>query len=183
MSNVLPRVQKHVDEKGLFLCVEYVTSIPEFIDTDPDKLWDVLGTILNSAIHLTESGRIIVFVNLRDEDGESRIEIRVMDTGKGLSVEERKSALEPFATARVTGRSRHGDGALGLTVSKQFAKLMDGDISVHGAPGKGSIFNLNLPPTGRRFGSRRLLRPGRPGRTGAPRRGRPGDNRPRAGGR
>jgi signal transduction histidine kinase len=75
---------------------------------------------------------------------ESGIEIRVLDTGEGMTEEVRHKLFHPFFTTKPRGK---GTG-LGLSVSRSIIAQHKGDISVQSEPGKGAAFHIRLPVAG-----------------------------------
>jgi PAS domain S-box-containing protein len=120
---------------------------------DLDRVRQILVNLLSNAVKFTEpGGRVTVSCDVSTSpDSEALFGdgpwlcIMVEDTGIGMSAEQIADVFEPFVQAE-TGRTRTRSGTgLGLTISRRLARLMDGDITVASAPGKGSCFKLWLP--------------------------------------
>lgn len=127
-------------EKGLGLHLELSDRLPR-IDTDPDKLRQILVNLLGNAVKFTENGEIRLAVSSRD----GAVEFQVHDTGIGIAAEHQKRIFEPFTRVeRVTTRRTGGTG-LGLSVVQRLAKLLGGEVRVESTPGRGSTFVLRLP--------------------------------------
>ena len=118
---------------------------PIVAKTDPGKLRQILLNLLSNAIKFTERGAITV--RITDTGREVLFEIR--DTGVGIAPEQLERIFEPFRQADSTGPRRHGGTGLGLTVSRELARLLGGDISVVSTPERGSAFTLRIPATER----------------------------------
>lgn len=100
----------------------------------------IMANLLGNAIKYTVRGRIEVRLELRDD----QVAIEVADTGPGLSDEEMEQAFEPFRRVERTGAGVNGAG-LGLSLSRQLARLMGGALDARSAVGVGSCFTLCLP--------------------------------------
>jgi signal transduction histidine kinase len=109
---------------------------------DRDKVVQILLNLLSNAIKFTpEGGRIELRAAL--EHGEVRIEVR--DTGIGIPTEKLEAIFEPFVQVRVdSAHSRDGAG-LGLSISRNLARGMGGDLQVESVEQQGSTFTLSLP--------------------------------------
>jgi CheY-like chemotaxis protein/anti-sigma regulatory factor (Ser/Thr protein kinase) len=108
---------------------------------DQVRVRQVLSNLVGNAIKYTARGRVEVRV-LRV--GEHRLRFEVADTGPGLSTEELERAFEPFARIDRVGLGVSGAG-LGLSLSRELARLMDGEVAAESAVGVGSRFWLELP--------------------------------------
>ena len=115
---------------------------------DPDKLTQLLHNLLSNAVRFTpEGGRLRVGCEdaAPGEDGRPRLAIRIEDSGIGIPRERLGAIFEPFVQVR-RGLSDPSEGAgLGLAISRDLARGMDGDISVESTLGQGSTFTLTLP--------------------------------------
>lgn len=100
----------------------------------------IIANLLGNAVKYTVRGRIEVRLEVR----EGVIAIEVADTGPGLSGEEMEQAFEPFRRIERTGAGVNGAG-LGLSLSRQLARLMGGALEARSAVGVGSCFTLTLP--------------------------------------
>jgi CheY-like chemotaxis protein/anti-sigma regulatory factor (Ser/Thr protein kinase) len=100
----------------------------------------IIANLLGNAVKYTVRGRIEVRLELR----EGQVAIEVADTGPGLSLEEMEQAFEPFRRVERTGAGVNGAG-LGLSLSRQLARLMGGVLEARSAVGVGSCFTLTLP--------------------------------------
>jgi signal transduction histidine kinase/CheY-like chemotaxis protein len=107
---------------------------------DPLRTRQIIANIVGNAVKYTVRGRIEVRVERR----EDQIAIEVADTGPGLSREEMGQAFQAFQRVERTGAGVNGAG-LGLSLSRQLAKLMGGTLEATSAVGVGSCFTLTLP--------------------------------------
>lgn len=107
---------------------------------DPLRTRQIIANIVGNAVKYTVRGRIEVRVERRD----NLIAIEVADTGPGLSREEMEQAFQAFQRVERTGAGVNGAG-LGLSLSRQLARLMGGALEATSAVGVGSCFTLTLP--------------------------------------
>jgi signal transduction histidine kinase len=103
----------------------------------------VLTNLLGNAFKFTETGTVVLRVA---GDGE-RVRMEVSDTGPGIASEHHERIFEPFYQVDPSTTRREGGTGLGLALSREFARLLGGDIAVHSTPGGGSTFVLTLPRT------------------------------------
>ncbi len=136
VSVVRPLAEAH----RLSLKVEAGAAAP--LQTDPDKLKEVLNNLLHNAIEYNREGGSIEVAVQRDN---GHLELRVTDTGIGIPADARPHIFERFFRA---DPSRQADGmhaGLGLAIVKGYVDLMGGSIDVESVEGQGSTFNVRLP--------------------------------------
>ena len=114
---------------------------PVEIATDPTKVRQIMLNLLGNAVKFTESG----FVELSVEVNPEVVEIRVTDSGEGIAPEHAERIFEPFWQVGQSRFARAAGTGLGLSVSRQLARLMGGDITVRSELGRGSTFLVRLP--------------------------------------
>jgi two-component system heavy metal sensor histidine kinase CusS len=118
---------------------------PLELDTDPDKLREVLINLLHNAVEYNQPGGSIELFGRR-ENGSVVLEVR--DTGIGMTPEVREKIFERFYRA---DPSRHATGVhagLGLAIVKEYVGRLGGTIGVQSEPGAGSTFRVELPAAG-----------------------------------
>jgi signal transduction histidine kinase len=134
----------HAATKGLELAVHIDPLLrgrdKGAVVADAMRTRQIIANLLGNAVKYTVRGRIEVRLELRD----NQIVIEVADTGPGLTAEEMEHAFEPFRRVERTGAGVNGAG-LGLSLSRQLAKLMGGSLDARSAVGVGSCFTLTLP--------------------------------------
>jgi signal transduction histidine kinase len=114
------------------------------VRADPDKLRQILLNLVSNAVKFTPARGLIVMECARAGDA---VELRVRDTGIGISEERFRSIFEPFVQAgRALNRTHEGVG-LGLAISRDLARAMGGDVTVESEAGHGSVFTVTLPRT------------------------------------
>ncbi len=134
----------HAAAKGLELAV-HIDPLLRGRDkgaaiADALRTRQIIANLLGNAVKYTVRGRIEVRVELRGD----QVAVEVADTGPGLSVDEMEQAFEPFRRVERTGAGVNGAG-LGLSLSRQLARLMGGALEARSAVGVGSCFTLTLP--------------------------------------
>jgi GAF domain-containing protein/DNA-binding NarL/FixJ family response regulator len=144
--------------KGLRLVFELSPDLPRYIYADESKLRQVLINLLGNAIKFTRTGRVVLRVrpqcqcppapnHRRPFSGVHLplhcLAFEVEDTGAGIAEAELEQLFEAFVQAESGRRSQEGTG-LGLPISRQFVRLMGGDIQVNSRLGQGSIFSFQI---------------------------------------
>ncbi len=134
----------HAGTKGLELSVHVAPELVEGSGAalgDPSRVRQILANLIGNAIKFTVRGRVEARLSLTPE---GRILIEIADTGPGLSDTELSQAFEAFHRVERTSAGVPGAG-LGLSLSRQLARLMSGELTATSAPGVGSCFGLVLP--------------------------------------
>jgi PAS domain S-box-containing protein len=148
LADFLPGVLQHLaqqaEAKRLEFRLEVPDGLPE-VETDPERLRQVVTALVSNAIKFTPRGAVDVRAEV--VDGGGWMEIAVRDSGPGVPEGERERIFHPFEQLGEEARSdslNRGTG-LGLTIARQLARRLDGDIVVRPAPSGGAEFVLRLP--------------------------------------
>ncbi len=128
---------------------------------DEDRVRQILANLLSNAVKFTaRGGRVAVRCVQRDAEAEVGagpwLAVEVEDTGMGIAPEQLARVFEPFVQADGGHTRTHGGTGLGLTISRRFARMMGGDLTVRSRLGQGSCFTLWLPAAERRGTPRTL---------------------------
>jgi signal transduction histidine kinase/CheY-like chemotaxis protein len=115
-------------------------SLPQWIETDPLRLRQVLYNLLGNAMKFTAEGEVALRVYASSE----RLRFEVNDTGQGIPREDLSSMFKPFYQAGNNQLIGQGVG-LGLYISKQIVEQLGGKITVVSEAGKGSTFSFEIP--------------------------------------
>lgn len=147
IEDVVGMIRFRASSKGLDVVLDLDSGIDLPVRADLGKFRQVLINLLGNAVKFTEKGRVTVrghTTSLGDIPCRRLLEIEVEDTGPGIAAEKMGEIFDPFTQAGPENTSRKGTG-LGLTISRSFAQLMDGELTVESEEGKGSIFRLRIP--------------------------------------
>jgi PAS domain S-box-containing protein len=133
------------DEKKLSFSVETIGDVPQFIVTDINKLRQVFINVIGNAVKFTEEGGIGLRVRV-DREGAAgpSLRVEVEDTGPGISLDDQDKLFRHFEQTKTGQQTGTGTG-LGLAISREFVRLMGGDITVNSHVDKGSVFVVHLP--------------------------------------
>ncbi|MEI7765924.1 MAG: ATP-binding protein [Phycisphaerae bacterium] len=132
-------------DKRMRIRMEIEPETPRVLWTDSVRLRQVVVNLVSNAIKFSDHGDVIVKVERADMQLEPRLQIAVIDNGIGIPAEQFESVFQAFVQADNTSTRRFGGTGLGLTISRQLARLMGGDITVKSRVGHGSTFTLSLP--------------------------------------
>ncbi|MFQ5462489.1 MAG: ATP-binding protein [Phycisphaerae bacterium] len=145
VADVASLMRVRADAKGLPLNVEYVGPIPETIRTDATRLRQILINLLGNAIKFTEVGSIRLVTSFVDDVGGPCMQFDVIDTGRGMTEEQSARLFQPFVQADTSTTRKFGGTGLGLTISRRFAELLGGDITIATTkPGAGTTFRATV---------------------------------------
>ena len=134
--------------KGVGFSTRLSTPVPDRIISDPNRLRQILVNLTNNAAKFTENGDIRVVVGVVGSGADGRLTIDVEDTGPGMTPEQAAGLFIPFTQCDSSLTRRHGGTGLGLSLSRRFALLMGGSLTLAWTqPGRGSCFHVELPLT------------------------------------
>jgi CheY-like chemotaxis protein len=122
------------------------TDLPVTVFSDVNRLQQILKNLLSNAFKFTNTGGVTLTVQRSRRDaGDGVLSFSVRDTGIGIPQEKQKLIFEAFQQADGTTSRKYGGTGLGLTISREIARLLGGSIDVVSAPNQGSTFTLHLP--------------------------------------
>jgi signal transduction histidine kinase/DNA-binding response OmpR family regulator/CHASE3 domain sensor protein len=128
--------------KHLSLAFDRLPGTPDTFVTDGQRLTQILRNLLSNAVKFTEHGEVALSV-APAEDSMLRIDVR--DSGIGIAADKLDMIFEAFQQADGSTSRQYGGSGLGLSISREFSRLLGGRITVASEPGKGSVFSLWLP--------------------------------------
>lgn len=135
---------KQLQDKQLSFILQKAPEIPDWIEGDRTRLWQVLTNLVSNAIKFTHHGGISVILWLDHKEDNERIELQVCDTGIGIPPEAQARIFESFSQADGSTTRKYGGTGLGLTIAQNLVKLMGGRITVTSEMGKGSTFSFSM---------------------------------------
>jgi signal transduction histidine kinase/CheY-like chemotaxis protein len=112
---------------------------------DSTRVQQCISNLVSNAIKFAENGHVVVKLHASlAPDGEGRVEVVVSDTGIGMSPETLDRLFSSFTQADGSISRRFGGSGLGLSIARNLARLMGGDIVVQSAVGVGSTFTFTF---------------------------------------
>jgi len=141
---------RHVaEQKGLGFEVRMADDLPATLYSDGFRLQQILKNLLSNAFKFTAEGsvRVTVSATERGPDGSPGryLAFAVQDTGIGIHKDKQRLIFEAFQQADGTTSRKYGGTGLGLTISREIARLLGGTIRVESTPNEGSTFTLIVP--------------------------------------
>jgi signal transduction histidine kinase/CheY-like chemotaxis protein len=140
LQDVMDLFAANASEKRLSLQLVLDPSARVKVKTDPTRLKQILFNIIGNAIKFTEHGGITVFAAVRDHV----INIRVQDTGLGITPEQELKLFEPFTQADSSTSRKYGGTGLGLALSRKLAEALGGTVFIEASSKKGSNFMIEI---------------------------------------
>lgn len=123
--------------------VSYILDdkVPAYVKADETRLLQILSNLTSNALKFTENGSVFITVKPLSVTPEwAELEVRVSDTGIGISPTNLEKLFNAFQQVDNSTSKNYGGTGLGLAISREFCKMMDGDIGVESEEGKGSTF-------------------------------------------
>ncbi len=142
VSEVAATITPLVQQKGNTLCVECPPDIG-VMQADATKVRQMLLNLLGNASKFTEKGGITLAVG--KQPGGQTIHLKVSDTGIGMTPKQVGRLFRVFSQADASTASKFGGTGLGLVISRQFARMMGGEITVESTAGIGTTCTISLP--------------------------------------
>ncbi|RTE66739.1 response regulator [Amphritea opalescens] len=125
--------------KGLELAYQIDEAAYEDVLGDPTRLRQIATNLISNAIKFTDSGQILVFLQVIEEDAENKkMRLCIRDTGIGITDEQQTLLFNAFAQADSSITRRFGGSGLGLVIVQKLVELMQGQVELNSQWGKGT---------------------------------------------
>lgn len=132
-------------QKGLRITVQ-APDAPLELFTDAGKVRQILINLLGNAVKFSERGAVILSIRVEGLDADVHVHFDVSDSGRGIAAADHLQVFEPFWQADPEQKHTGGSTGLGLSVARQLARLLGGEVAIsESALGGGSTFVLTLP--------------------------------------
>ncbi len=142
VRDVVDLLEPLATQKGLRFELQFQPGLPEWIEADAPRVKQVLHNLIGNAIKFTVHGEVSLSLARHD----ARIEFLVRDTGIGIPPDQIERIFKAFEQVATPGSAEHRSGTgLGLTISRELAQAMGGDVTCQPAAGQGTEFRFTLP--------------------------------------
>ena len=143
---VVAMFRKGAEDKGIGLDLSIGDDVPPHVRGDALRIRQVLANLVSNAVKFTDAGKVAIEVGTSvSPDRGRRLRIRVTDTGIGIAEDARVRIFDAFAQSDVSDARRYGGTGLGLTISRQLVRLMDGSLDIESRVGEGTVAVVDLP--------------------------------------
>ncbi|HXP65967.1 MAG TPA: response regulator [Steroidobacteraceae bacterium] len=142
VDGLVKTFQPTADQNRLKFSCSIEPGVPEKIETDPQRLGQILKNLLSNAFKFTERGEVELRVF---SPREGSVAFAVRDTGVGIAPHQQEVIFEAFRQADGSIHRKFGGTGLGLSISRDLAALLGGAVGVQSELGSGSVFTLTLP--------------------------------------
>ncbi|HEY3381210.1 MAG TPA: response regulator [Vicinamibacterales bacterium] len=150
------------DEKSLELAYLVDDDVPADVIGDADRLSQILINLVGNAMKFTSRGEVVARVRADTLTADAvRLRFEVRDTGCGVPPEQQAIIFDSFSQGDASMTRAHGGTGLGLTISRELCRLMDGEIGVQSEVGRGSTFwfTATFRPAASSVSRRQLVQP------------------------
>ncbi len=154
IDEVLGLLRVNAADKGLRLLTDVRLPQPCWVQGDAARVRQMLHNLLGNAIKFTETGEVRLLVarhkgtHMGDQQtdlGEAGLRFTIQDTGVGIPSEQLPLIFDAFHQAHDSLVRRHKGTGLGLTITREIARAMGGDVSCMSEVGHGSVFTVTVP--------------------------------------
>ena len=133
------------EEKGVDLSYDIAPDVPRHLKGDPLRLGQVLINLTHNALKFTHEGGVKINVSLiSSQRGRARLQLKVTDTGIGISPEHQSRLFESFSQVDGSTTRKFGGTGLGLAICRSLVEMMNGEISVQSTLDEGSVFTFTV---------------------------------------
>jgi two-component system sensor histidine kinase/response regulator len=142
--DVCELMRPKIESKDIEILCRIGDNLPSYIEGDPLRLRQVLTNLMGNAVKFTEVGEVELSLDVDGTTGDRvKLHASIRDTGIGISNEKLDTIFDPFQQADNSTTRTFGGTGLGLTICKQIANLMDGDVWAESEVNKGSTFHFS----------------------------------------
>ena len=140
VQDVAVLLMSAASEKGIEFTWSVEPGTPQAVTGDPVRFRQVLLNLVGNAIKFTAAGNVRLNLAGKSDADRVRVAAVVVDTGIGIALEQQQYLFESFRQADDSTTRRYGGTGLGLTISRELARMMGGDVTCESKPGIGTTF-------------------------------------------
>lgn len=144
LSPCIDRAQTDAIASGLELNANLDPSCDSSVMTEPKRLAQIIEKLIDNAIKFTPKGTIVIDARVEEHDSRNEIVVAISDTGIGIAPDQIGHIFDAFHQAQNTLTREFGGSGLGLSIARDLAHALHGEISVHSELNRGSTFTLRL---------------------------------------
>lgn len=148
LNDVVQLLKPKADAKGLSIRFSANGEMPALLETDGQRLRQIVSNLLGNAIKFTSFGQIYIHCDstYNPESLKRDFVLSVQDSGIGISSEDQKKLFQPYQQANAQTQIKYGGTGLGLDLSRRLAQALGGELTLtESSVGRGSTFTLTLP--------------------------------------
>ena len=143
LDDLMSTLAIRAHQKGLELLSHVLPDVPDDLCGDPTRLRQILTNLIGNAIKFTEHGEVVLRVQTCElSTPHAVLRFSVSDTGVGIPPDKQQLIFQPFTQVDGSITRKFGGTGLGLTISSRLIAMMQGQLSLQSAPGKGSTFEF-----------------------------------------
>ncbi|WP_432714671.1 ATP-binding protein, partial [Pedobacter sp.] len=143
--NIIGGLQSAAAEKNISFKLIIDPQLTQKVMGDPTRISQVMTNLVNNAVKFTQKGEVSLHIKVQYEDDDSvSLQIKVIDTGIGISQDKQKLIFERFTQADSSTSRAFGGTGLGLSICKRLLELQNSSLLLCSEEGKGSMFYFNL---------------------------------------
>lgn len=145
LTHLLDMIKIRAEQKNIGLSFVVSPDVPRQLLGDSLRIGQILINLVSNAVKFTEKGEVVMTVESRNRSEHAvALCFTIRDTGIGMTTEQINGLFQPFSQGDTSTTRKYGGTGLGLTICKQLAQLMGGEIRVASAFGSGSTFTFNV---------------------------------------
>ncbi|MFA6290839.1 MAG: response regulator [Victivallales bacterium] len=153
-NEIHKQFEQTAQKRKLDFSVEIEPGLPVTIQTDPQRLKQILKNLLSNAFKFTEKGHVRLMIGRPAADidlsssglkSANAVAFSISDSGIGIPADKKKIVFEAFQQVDGTVGRKYAGTGLGLTISREMTKLIGGEIQMESTLGKGSVFTVYIP--------------------------------------
>jgi signal transduction histidine kinase/CheY-like chemotaxis protein len=144
LSPCIDRAKTDAIASGLELNANLDPSCDSSIMTEPKRLAQIIEKLIDNAIKFTPKGTIVIDARVEEHDSRNEIVVAISDTGIGIAPDQIGHIFDAFHQAQNTLTREFGGSGLGLSIARDLAHALNGNISVQSELNRGSTFTLRL---------------------------------------
>jgi len=154
VRNITAEFKHSMQEKGLELQSETAPDLPEFFKTDLLRIEQIIRNFMSNAMKFTEQGSVKLYlhrptadmlIRRKDLPREKCIAVSVTDTGIGIPTDKQQIIFEAFKQVDGSISRKYGGTGLGMSIAKELANLIGGEIHIDSKVNEGTTFTLLIP--------------------------------------
>jgi len=146
MEELVTLQSRSAEAASLDLLMYYDPALPSLLESDPNKIRQLLNNFLSNAVKFTDTGTVeLTAEKALDNEAKLWVKLAVTDTGIGIDENDQGKIFLPYAQSDGSMARKYSGTGLGLAISEKIAELLGGDIGVNSVRGEGSEFFVRIP--------------------------------------